>query len=494
MARWNHISVLLALGGITLPGCIKKSSKDREPSATAQETTTSDPRDLVSLDLHQSKTKLSIVDPLAGLASLGSWRPMSREQSPLPCPYLTKVFWSGSHLVVFGQQKTGTISPSCQGLVSLWDPLTDTWKSLPDAGLATLKDSSLESAEVFLAGGQLHVILPKAAESMALDLAGQTWKKAPEWISTALWAPAETKDAPSTSARIQGEDTFIPSSLRSYVPLPAGLAVWVDSGVKLFDWQSGASKDLPPIPWPPGSNSALSQDSRSFALKSQALDQSVMAYHEANGRNAPASSVSAFALASVLSNPFSWRIVSPPVLVDEHAKPKCADTNGSFATLVESRLVLIGTDSVQNEPQPIRTCISTVDTLTGAMTNSIHLTLSQIAGRSDGSYEYLDLSISAHALSGRKLVYRLKRDGGIVSISDESSQGFAFQGHDERFLVYDSQSGLAHVTPPMVGSNSLEKVYLLGTDRGIIVWGGYRPKPDGTDEGINEGMVLDWPL
>jgi hypothetical protein len=187
-------------------------------------------------------------------------------------------------------------------------------------------------------------------------------------------------------------------------------------------------------------------------------------------------------------------MVSSPVLVDDHGKTKCADTNGSFATLVESRLVLISTDSIQNEPQPMRTCISTMDTLTGAMSHTMHLTLSQIAARNDGSYEYLDLSINDHTLSGRRLVYRLKRDGGIVSISDESSQGFAFQGHEERFLVYDSLNGTAQVTPPVTGSSSLEKVYLVGTDRGVIVWGGYRPKPDGTDEGLNEGMILEWPL
>jgi len=142
----------------------------------------------------------------------------------------------------------------------------------------------------------------------------------------------------------------------------------------------------------------------------------------------------------------------------------------------------------------MRSCISAIDTLTGAMTHTTHQPVSEIAAHSDGSYEYLDLSINAHALSGRRLVYRLKRDGGLVSISDDSSQGFAFQGHEERLLVYDSLNGATNVTPPLANSGSLEKVYLVGTGSGIIAWGGFRPKPDGTDEGLSEGMVLDLPL
>lgn len=414
-------------------------------------------------------------------------------------------------MVVFGQQKVGASPSSCLGLVSLWDPLTDSWKSLPDAGLATLKDGALESAEVFLASGQLYVILQKSGDSMVLDLAAQSWKKAPEWVSLALWAPSDNKDqsaSPSSldrgaidpigehlhGGRLPSNDAFIAHSLRPYVPLPSGLAVWVETGVKIFDWQSGVAKDLPPIPWTPSSANAPTQDWHSYTLKSQALDQSIMVHQDSSGKNGPSTGGSVFALASVLSNPFVWRTISSPLLVDDQGKPKCADTNVSLATLVESRLVLVSTDSVQNEPQPVRTCISTIDTLTGAMTHTTHQTLSQIAPHSDGSYEYLDLSINAHALSGRRLVYRLKRDGGLVSISDDSSHGFAFQGHDERLLIYDSQSGLTSVTPPIVGGGSIEKVHLIGTDRGIIVWGGHRPRPDGTDEGVNEGMVLDWPL
>lgn len=493
MDRLTHISVWGLLGATALVGCFKKAAENTEPAAPTLAALAVEGKELTGAEVPFPQPKLSIADPLVQLPTIGSWRPISRVGAPFPCPDTTKVFWTGSNLLVFGQLLSDTKAPVCKGVVSLWDPATDTWRTLPDAGATNLIGPALEGSEVFLSGSLLFVLVPKEGESRSLDLTTQLWKPAPPWITQAIWPPFNGTDG-KTGRSLDGHpDVLTAPKMRPYAVMATGLVVWLENAGKVFDWQTGVPKDLPPIAWsttPPGTGWG---EWENYGLASNLKDQILLVYRQTTSQAQSASPKSTFAVTSLLSSPTTWKLLSPPLLVDDAGRPKCAETIEFFSTLVDSKVVFIGIDGARDEPKPLRTCLSTVDSPSGILTHTTHLTLSQIASRPDGSYEYLDLSIGTHVLSGRRIVYRMKRDGGLVSISDDASQGFAFQGHEERLLAFDSSSGSVSLTPPLTGTGQLDKIYIVGTDRGIIAWGGHKPKTDGSEESLNEGVVLDWP-
>ena len=494
MQGLTHFSVVLALGAGTLSGCFKKKPKGAEETyVPAPAESSGESANLASLTGNEPQRKLAIQDPLKALTSMGTWRPMRRDGAPLPCPHDTRTFWTGNGLLVFGQLKTHTPGPICTSTASLWDPLTDSWHTLAPDGASPGAGPEVAGAEVFLVASQLYVILPKALDSRVLDLTTQTWKPSPAWISQVIWPvrdDADTKDA--KSVELQSEMLTTPRP-HPYIPSEAGLAVWTDTGLKIFDWASGAGKDMPQIPWGKASPSGTMSEWETPTLVGSAHEKLISVYVKGDEGSPNKTTLTSFAITSLLGAPPTWSIVTPPQLVDDQGKPKCGDTLEAFASFVDSKLVLVSMDNSQDEPKPLRTCFSALDSQTGVMTHTAYLTLSQIAGRSDGSYEYLDQSIRTSTQAGRRMVYRLKRDGGLVSISDDASQGFAFEGHDERFLVYDIPTGNLAVTPPWIGSGEYDQIYMVGTDRGLVVWGGHKPKADGNEESFSDGMIIDWP-
>lgn len=275
---------------------------------------------------------------------------------------------------------------------------------------------------------------------------------------------------------------------------PSTLTALTVSGLKSADLASGAIKDWPAIPWPNTSASGPSPSQSSSLLLMGRDDQVIIIRSDAADENASAAAPTTLAVLNLQTTPPLWRMGTPPALTDAKGTPQCPVNLGPLTTWAEGRLVLVNRDSPSSEPKSGRTCLTAVDLSSGTVTHSVQITSSQISRRADDSYEYLDLTFVDRVTSGRRVVYRLKRDGGRVSMSDDGGTGFASLGFDEHLLVFDTGTGSLFVTPPIPGSATTETLRLIPTDRGLIAWGGHRPKSDGTDEETGQGWLLEWPL